>query len=141
MLNGWGELSFDLAASIDLYGAASVAGDINGWVDPPSERYAIFRQREPCTGVGGLGCTMGSGVVSSTGVAGCITITSSYQSPDLVITLGSPPTIGFAHDTININAGVGYRWGASWPDIFANWCGPEQLPSPAIRGWRAGRRD
>ena len=138
LINGWGDFSFDLAASIDLYGAASIAGDINGWVDPPSKQYAVSGSVNAC--ISGLGCTMGSGVVSSTGVAGCITITSSYQSPDLVITLGSPPTIGFAHDTININAGVGYRWGASWPDIFANSCdlSSYQPTRPFAGGARAG---
>ena len=120
LIDGWGDFAFDLAASVDLAGVASIDGDINGWVDPPSKQYAVSGSVNAC--VNGLGCAMGSGVVSSTGVAGCIQITSTYQSPDLVITLGSPPTIGFAKNTINISAGVGYRWGASSPDIWANSC-------------------
>jgi hypothetical protein len=120
LIDGWGDFAFDLAASVDLDGVASIDGDINGWVDPPSKQYAVSGSVNAC--INGLGCLMGSGVVSSTGVAGCIEITSTYQSPDLLITLGSPPTIGFAKDTINISAGVGYRWGASSPDIWANSC-------------------
>ena len=138
LINGWGEFAFDLNASVDLYGIASIAGDINGWVDPPSKQYAVSGSVNACINV--LGCVMGSGVVSSTGVAGCITITSTHQSPDLVITLGSPPTIGFANDTININAGFGYVWGASAPDVFANSCdlSSYQPTRPFARDARAG---
>ncbi len=138
LINGWGDFAFDLAASVDLYGIASIDGDINGWVDPPSKQYAVSGSVKAC--VTGLPCAEGSGVVSSTGVAGCITITSSFQSPDLVITLGSPPTIGFAHDTLSLNAGFGYRWGASWPDVFANSCDLSgyQPTRPFARDSRAG---
>ena len=120
LINGWGDFAFDLSASVNLSGVASIVGDINGWVDPPSKQYAVSGTVNAC--INGLGCAMGSGVVSSTGVAGCIEITSTYQSPDLLITLGSPPTIGFAQETVDISAGVGYRWGASSPDIWANSC-------------------
>ena len=138
LINGWGEFAFDLGASVDLYGIASIAGDINGWVDPPSKQYAVSGSVNAC--INAIGCAMGSGVVSSTGVAGCISITSTHQSPDLVITLGSPPTIGFANDTININAGFGYVWGASAPDVFANSCdlSSYQPTRPFARDARAG---
>ena len=120
LIDGWGDVAFDLAASVDLAGVATIDGDINGWVDPPTKQYAVSGSVKAC--VNGLACAMGSGVVSSTGVAGCIEITSSFPSPDLVVTFGSPPTIGFATNYIDISAGVGYRWGASWPSIWANSC-------------------
>lgn len=137
-LNGWGGVAFQLAASMDLYGVASLSGQINGWVDPPSNQYAVSGSVHACISI--LGCAEGSAVVSNLGVAGCITITSTIQSPDLIITLGDPPTIGFDTRTLYLTAGVGYRWGASWPDIFGGSCdlSPYTPTRPFARDARAG---
>ena len=138
LINGWGDFAFDLAASVDLAAwrastVTSTAGSI------PEQAVRRIRQRERLRH--GLGCAMGSGVVSSTGVAGCIEITSTYQSPDLSsrsvarrrsASPRTPSTSARASDTAGAHRGP----------TSCQLLRPERLPThESIREWRAGRRD
>jgi hypothetical protein len=118
-IRAYNGFDFAVNSKVDLYGIASLDGQIHGWVDADRNTFNIDGSVQACVG-GGI-CAKGSGVVSSAGIAGCVTITSTYTSPDLVIGL-DPLTVGFDKRTLYLTAGFGYRWHADWPDVFANSC-------------------
>ena len=118
-IRAYNGFDFDVNSKVDLYGIASLDGNINGFVDVNRGLFNIEGYVQACVAIDL--CAKGSGVVSTNGIAGCITITSSYTSPDLVIGL-DPLSIGFDKRTLFLTAGFGYRWEDSLPDLFANSC-------------------
>lgn len=117
-LRGYGGFDFALAAGIDLLGVASINGSISGWVDPDKNQYAVQGSAKAC--VGGKICAEGSGAVSHTGAAGCVTIVSTFNSPDLLVSF-NPFRVRFDTRTVRLTAGFGYTWGGA-VDVFANSC-------------------
>ena len=118
-IRAYNGFDFDLNSKVDLYGIASLDGSIAGWVDVERKLFNISGSVKACVG-GGI-CASGSGLVSSVGIAGCVTIVSTIASPDLIITL-DPLGAHFDNRPLYLSAGFGYRWNASSPDLFANSC-------------------
>lgn len=141
-IHGWGGFDFGLQAGFDLYGVASVNGHIEGWVDPSQNTYNVSGGVRACVG-GDSFCADGSGVVSNIGTAGCITVSTQGATDygTLVVDLDTG-AVHFATSSLSLTAGFGYRWGASWPDVFANTCdmGPYTQTRTFARAAAAGGR-
>lgn len=136
----WGGIDFKVAAGLDVYGLASINGEIAGWFDPGAQQFTVTGSVRGC--VLGTLCATGSGTVSDTGVAGCFTLEDSrtdYGTLSVDLNTGE---VKFATSTFRITAGFGYRWGASSPDIFGASCDftPYQTPRAVPRAVGASVR-
>jgi hypothetical protein len=118
-IRAYNGFDFDVASKVDLYGIASLEGEISGLVDANRNLFNISGSAKACVATDL--CAQGSGVVSSTGIAGCITITSTIHSPDLLVTF-DPLSVRFDDRPLYLSAGFGYRWGASSPDLLGASC-------------------
>jgi PKD repeat protein len=116
-LRGYGGMDFALAAGISAEGIASLSGQISGWVDPDTSHFAVSGSAKACAGTL---CAEGSGLVSDIGAAGCISIVSTIQSPDLLVSF-DPFRVRFDTRQLVIRAGFGYRWNGS-VDLFGSSC-------------------
>ena len=118
-INGSGTIDFGLQAGFDaLDGAASLNGQVSGWIDAPHKEFVVSGQVQGCLG---SACATASGELSSTGVAGCITVGTSTPTYDLIIPLdGSAPHLDTR--TYALTAGFGYVWGASTVDLLGGSC-------------------
>jgi hypothetical protein len=124
---GTAEVGFDGNAVIDfevqagftaLDNAASLNGDVYGWIDAPEKEFVVGGD---ITGCLGSICAGASGEFSSTGVAGCVTIGTTSPTYDLIIPLDG----GRVHlDTTvyPITAGFGYVWGNKFVDLLGGSC-------------------
>lgn len=121
--------SFDVNANFNLFDVASIDGRIFGWVDAPSGAFSISGFVRGC--LAGEICAEASGLISSTGVAGCFKA-GSWSSTYLVI-LDEAPYLKFVERTSTFSIGVGYKWGASSPDMLGSSCSftPYDTPLPA----------
>ncbi|HEX3617456.1 MAG TPA: PKD domain-containing protein, partial [Solirubrobacteraceae bacterium] len=102
-------INFEVAAGFTaLDGAASLNGDVYGWIDPPEHEFVVGGDVNGCLG---SICAGASGEFSSTGVAGCVTIGTTSPTYDLIIPLhgGGPPYLD--RSVYPITAGFGYIWG------------------------------
>ena len=118
-LRAYDGVDFRLQAGFNLYDVASLDGLIQGWVDSARGTFSVSGSARAC--VGGTICANGSGLVSSTGAAGCVTIVSTASSPDLLISL-DPFRVRFDNRPVILTAGFGYRWGQSSVDVFGSSC-------------------
>ncbi len=137
-LRGYGGVDFKLEALVNLFGAASLEGSVKGWVD--QDRYSIEGAVTACVGGFKTGvCLGGSGILSHVGIAGCVSVTTSFASPDLLISF-DPFRARFATSTITIRTGFGHRWKSGTVDIFANSCdfGPYRPTRAVGRAAQAG---
>lgn len=130
--------SFDVNANFNLYDVAGLDGRVFGWVDAPSGAFSISGFVRGC--LAGEICADASGLISSTGVAGCFKA-GSMSSTYLVI-LDGPPYLKFVERTTSFSVGVGYKWGASSPDVLGSSCSftPYDTPMPEGAGARAARQ-
>ena len=123
---------FNVEAGFNAYDIVSLNGQIDGWVDLDRSLFNLEGIVRAC--VGGAVCAQGSGLASSVGAAGCVTIASTVSSPDLLVSF-DPFRVRFDTRPLLLTAGFGYRWGASSPDLFASSCsfGPyRQAKSAAL---------
>jgi hypothetical protein len=122
--NAWGDVDFALHAGINLRDVASVDGDISGWIEPRNNTFTIQGSVKGC--IADVICAQALGLVSSSGVAGCIdagsiTIdvpTNAHEGP---FGFGS---ISFTtrKQTIYLKAGFGYRFDTGKVDLLGNSC-------------------
>ena len=135
-INGSGTIDFGLQAGFDARdGAASLNGQVSGWIDAPHREFVVSGQVQGCLG---SACATASGELSSSGVAGCITVGTSTPTYDLIIPLdGSAPHLDTR--TYPLTAGFGYVWGASTVDLLGGSCdfSPYE-PTPAAADRAAG---
>ena len=118
-INGRSQIDFSLEAGIDvLDGTASLSAKVFGWIDAPRNQFVVSGSGRGC--LGGA-CAAASGELSSTGVAGCVTVGTSTPTYDLIIPLdGSAPHLDTT--TYSLTAGFGYVWGASTADLLGGSC-------------------
>ena len=118
-INGAGGIDFGLQAGVDvLDGAASLNAQVSGWIDAPHNQFVVSGSGQGCLG---SACATASGELSSTGVAGCVTVGTSTPTYDLIIPLdGSAPHLDTS--TYPLTAGFGYVWGASTVDLLGGSC-------------------
>jgi hypothetical protein len=83
-VDGNGDLEFGLFAELHLFKIVTVEGGVEGWVEPRQKLFNIAGNVEACIW---SECAGASGVISSTGVAGCLHLEI----------LGIPASAGFGH--------------------------------------------
>lgn len=130
----YGGIDFDLQAGIDLEGVASVDGGISGFIDPDDHLYNVSGFIRGCLiGV----CAKGSGVVSSTGIAGCIEV--GEMTDDYIVVESNPFRLRWVTRTTTLSAGFGHVWGTSGVDLLGGSCNfaPYLATRPAAGGARA----
>ena len=139
-INGASVITFGLKAGVDvLDGTASLNAQVSGWIDAPHNQFVVSGSGQGC--LAGV-CAKASGELSSTGVAGCVTVGTSTPTYDLIIPLdGSAPHLDTR--THPLTAGFGYVWGASSADLLGGSCdfSPYEPTRPAgARAAAAGSR-
>jgi hypothetical protein len=122
--NAWGDVGFALHAGIDLKGVASVEGDIGGWVEPRNNTFSVSGSVKGC--IASVICAKAMGLISSSGVAGCIdagsiTIDVPSNAKEGPFGFGS---ISFTtrKETIYLKAGFGYKFGSGKVNLLGNSC-------------------
>jgi hypothetical protein len=117
-INGAGGIDFGLEAGVNLSGVASLNAQVSGWIDAPRRQFVVSGSGQGCLG---SACATAEGELSSTGVAGCVTVGTSTPTYDLIIPLdGSPPYLDTR--TYDITAGFGHVWGTSTVDLLGDSC-------------------
>ena len=121
--NGWGDVDFDVSTAIDLFGVASVEGEVAGWFQP---RYSLFNVSGRVKGcIASVICATASGVVSSSGIAGCIDAGEIVVYEPAGASTGpfgpGSTTISLRRRVIQLKAGFGFRYGES-VDLLGNSC-------------------
>lgn len=119
-LNAWGDVDFALSAAMD-FDVASIEGQVNGWLEPRNDLFNVEGSVKACLGF----CATASGVVSSTGVAGCldageIVIHEPYNARQGPFGFGS---ISFStrERRYPLKAGFGHVYGEG-VDLLGNSC-------------------
>ena len=136
--NAWGDVSFDVNAGVDLGGVASIAGNVNGWIEPRNSSFTIAGSVRGC--IDGLPCAQASALVSNVGIAGCLDLgTYTIDLPDEVREgpFGFGSIVIITHKkTLHLQAGVGYRYGGS-VDLLGSSC--DLSPYAAVRSASTAR--
>lgn len=118
--NGNGVVDFSLGAGVNvLNGFASLNARVYGYVDAQHNQFLVGGEGQGC--LNGAGCVTASGELSSTGVAGCLTIGSSLPTYNLIIPLDGSP-VYLDTSTYPLTAGFGYAWGASSAHLLGSTC-------------------
>ena len=118
-INGNGVIDFGLKAGVDVLGGfASLHAEVSGWIDAPHRQFVVGGEGQGC--VDGQ-CATAEGELSSTGIAGCVTIGSSIPTYDLVIPLDGS-AVHLDTTTYPLTAGFGYDWGASSAQLLGGSC-------------------
>ncbi len=68
--NAWGDIDFELSAEMNLFDVASLSGEIAGWIEPRNNLFNVSGTVKGC--LASVICATALGLISSTGVAGCI---------------------------------------------------------------------
>ena len=113
--NAWGDVNFDVNADIALGEVASIKGNVGGWIEPRNSTFNIAGTVQGC--IAGLRCATASGLVSSSGIAGCLDLgTITLDLPDKVVEgpfgFGSIRIIT-RKATYVLKSGVGYKYPTS----------------------------
>lgn len=117
-LRPYGQTDFRVASKIDLT-VASIEGEVKGWVDPPRD---LFSVQGSITGrINGLAEARGSAIVSSVGVAGCVTAYSTGTDYGTLVISLETGKVSFARREFRITAGAGYKWNGA-TELFGDSC-------------------
>ena len=121
--NASGDVDFGLSTNLDL-DVVTLDGKMNGWVEPQRNVFNVNGSLQGC--IKSLLCARADGLVSSTGVAGCldagvITLPEPYNPRTGPFGFGS---ISFSVRTytIPLKAGFGYRFDTPGVDLLGNSC-------------------
>ena len=122
--NAWGDVDFGLKAGLDLFGVASLEGQASGWLEPRNNLFNVQGSLTAC--VSSLPCARALGLISSTGLAGCldlgeITVPEPYNPRTGPFGFGS---ISFSvrEYKVPLRAGFGYRFDTSKLDLLGGTC-------------------
>jgi hypothetical protein len=132
-----GSIDFGFDGGYEFGGGVSVNGKVDGWVEARSPaRFNVSGSARVC--VGSKGCASGELVVSSTGLAGCVTLAGG-EIPWVEFT-ETYPYYRKTTKRAEIRAGVGYRWSPAKLDVMAESCdiGPyRQVRAARVAGAQA----
>ncbi|WP_026910050.1 hypothetical protein [Patulibacter minatonensis] len=141
--NAWGDVDFALKAKLDLR-IASIEGEAAGWIEPRNDLFNVEGSLRGC--ITGLPCATARGLISSSGVAGCLDLgTLVFYEPV------NPRQGSFGFGSISfstrrvevpIKGGFGYTFATKKVDLLGGSC--DFGPYKATRGGattRAATRD
>ncbi len=121
--NASGNVDFGLSTDLDL-DVVSLNGKLKGWVEPQRNVFNVQGSLQGC--ITGLPCARADGLISSTGVAGCldagvIELPEPYNARQGPFGFGS---ISFSVRTytIQLKAGFGHRFDTPGVDLLGNSC-------------------
>ena len=118
-INGSGVIDFGLQAGVTVAGGvASLSAKVDGWIDAPNRQFVVSGDGKGCLG---SVCAEAEGELSSTGIAGCVTIGSSTPTYDLIIPLDGGP-VHLDDTSYPLTGGFGYRWGAGSAQLLGGSC-------------------
>jgi hypothetical protein len=136
ILQPTGSVDFSANASLDLLKVVSVSGGIVGWIDVPRRTFDVEGNIQAC--ISALPCGSADVVVSSAGVAGCLsagTITYSTIVQDSDWAWYAPWRVHTETREVHLQAGFGYHWHASSVSILGTSC--DMGPFHEVRGTKA----
>jgi hypothetical protein len=121
--NSSGDVDFALSTALDL-DVVSLSGKANGWVEPQRDAFNVEGSLQGC--ITGLTCARADGLISSTGVAGCLDagvleLPEPYNPRQGPFGFGSI-TFSVRTYTVPLKAGFGYRFDSSGVDLLGNSC-------------------
>ena len=120
---GSGMLDFGFDADLK-FGPLRVAGGVNGWVETQGQRrFNVTGYVLVC--VDSIACADATAVISSRGVAGCITVTL-FSLPVLVKDADwvwwEPWRVHWESQPVSVTGGAGYTWSTRAIDLMAGSC-------------------
>lgn len=123
IFNAWGDVDFALSADINIDDVATLKGEASGWVEPRNNLFNITGSLDGC--LVSVICAKASGLVSSTGVAGCIdageiVIYEPVNAREGPFGFGSI-SFSLRKHVYPLKAGFGHRYGAG-VDLLGNSC-------------------
>ncbi|MDO9409342.1 hypothetical protein [Patulibacter sp.] len=131
--NAWGDVDFNLKAKLD-FKIASIEGTANGWIEPRNDLFNVEGSLTGC--ITGLPCATARGLISSSGVAGCLDLgTLVFYEPV------NPRQGSFGFGSISfstrrvevpIKGGFGYTFATKKVDLLGGSC--DFGPYKATRG-------
>jgi hypothetical protein len=138
VFNAWGDVDFGLKAKLD-FKIASIEGEANGWIEPRNDLFNVEGSLTGC--ITGLPCATARGLISSSGVAGCLDLGTLVLYEPYGGSQGAfgPGSISFKVRRVEvpIKGGFGYTFATKKVDLLGGSCnfGPYQ----ATRGGAATR--
>jgi hypothetical protein len=138
-VDGTGAFNFNFNANWNFptsgTALASINGGVSGWFDPNPDSFDVQGNVKLC--IFGTACTGGSAVVSSDGVAACLTFISltTWSLEHDAAHVSGLNILGYywqEHDTV-LQAGFGYRYATKEFDLLGNSCdiSPWEATQPA----------
>ena len=107
-------IDFGFNVGWNFYGVLDLSGNVAGWYQArPTTKFDVYGSAKIC--VVKIVCAGGEAAVSSTGVAGCASIT--------VAGYPEPYWLGVRWKKVSISAGAGYRWGSGGVNVMGTSCG------------------
>jgi PKD repeat protein len=121
--NASGDVDFALSTALDL-DVVSLSGKASGWVEPQRDAFNVEGSLQGC--ITGLTCARADGLISSTGVAGCLDagvleLPEPYGAREGPFGFGSI-TFSVRTYTVPLKAGFGYRFDTAGVDLLGNSC-------------------
>jgi hypothetical protein len=133
VFNAWGDVDFGLRASLD-FGIASISGEAKGWIEPRNTLFNVEGSLRGC--ITGLPCATARGLISSSGVAGCLDLGTLVFYEPVNPRQGpfGPGSISFSTRRVEvpIKGGFGYRFATKKVDLLGGSC--DFGPYSATRG-------
>jgi len=118
-----GAIDFGFNAGLDI-GPAHIHGSVAGWTEPaPSNAFDVEGNVDVC--VDNVACAKGNGVFSSTGAAGCVTVTVMSVPvlvPDADWVWWAPWRMHWESHPVTVTGGAGYAWATQHLDLMAGTC-------------------
>jgi hypothetical protein len=139
VFNAWGDVDFSLAAKLD-FKIASIEGRADGWIEPRNDLFNVEGSLTGC--IKGLPCATARGLISSSGVAGCLDLGTLVFYEPVNPRQGSfgPGSISFSTRRVEvpIKGGFGYTFATEKVDLLGGSC--NFGPYRATRGGAAATR-
>lgn len=117
-----GSIDFDLQAGFGIAGVVTINGHVVGWIETSKHRFNIDGTVRAC--MRSL-CATAEGVVSSTGLAGCLglgSITWWTLERNSNWKWYAPWRVHWVTHVTQLKAGFGHRWADSGVQLFAGSC-------------------
>ncbi|CAB4959391.1 unannotated protein [freshwater metagenome] len=137
--NAWGDVDFDLKAKLD-FEIASIEGTANGWIEPRNDLFNVEGSLKGC--ITGLPCATARGLISSSGVVGCLDLGTLVFYEPVNARTGSFGFGSISFSTrrveVPIKGGFGYTFATKKVDLLGGSC--DFGPYKATRGGPATSR-